>query len=92
MNKDSIYQMEKRILQKLQYQLHIPTRYDFAMYYSYHLSFTNQQKSLYFYLILLSFFDFNLNYDSMSCVAASAAYLVLQVIKELHQSLVSLPV
>ena len=79
MNKEAIYQMKKRILQKLQYQLMIPTRYEFAIYYSHHLQFTIKQKSLLLFFILLSFFDFNLNYESMSRVAASAVYLVLQV-------------
>jgi hypothetical protein len=77
--REDLYKMEKRILTKVQYRVNIPTRYQFAFYYAHHLSFSSKQRSLLLFLLSLSFLDFNLNYELMSCVAASAVYLTLQV-------------
>jgi hypothetical protein len=85
--RDELFVMEKKIFAKLNYNLSFPTRYQFAVYYSYHLSFNQKQENLLNYLILLSFMDYNLNFVSISQVAASAVYLVLQLTTNNNDSL-----
>ena len=77
--REELFSMEKHLLMKLDYRLAMPTRDQFALYYSRHFHFTSRQQQLLSFLILLSFLDYNFNCICMSQVAAAASLLVLQV-------------
>jgi hypothetical protein len=83
-SKDELFLMEKQVFATLAWDLSLPTRYEFSLFFQEGLGLTDIQHSLYLYLLFLTHLDYNFNYFSSSKVAAAALHLTLQVIECVH--------
>lgn len=71
--------MEKKVFQSLDWDISLPTRYEFSLFFCEGLGLSDTQRHLVQYLLFLSFLDFNCHYFPASQIAAAALHLTLQV-------------
>lgn len=74
-----LYNTEKLILNLLNYNISIPNRYEFCLIYLNFLNFSEIQKNLLYYIVIISYLDYNLNYFNESNIAAACIHYVLQM-------------